>query len=79
MSDSVMCRVAISLYVLQEIIKKEFYKKKKKYPLDIRHISSHIQEYFTLNDVPEMPALTQWEAHKCIIHGKFLAIADKLK
>lgn len=40
----------------------------------VNQICEDIGQFFSENYTPDTALLTQWEAHKCIIRGKFLAL-----
>lgn len=48
-------------------------------PGDLATIRQHIEEFFRLNNTPDIFHLTQWEAHKCVIRGHMLSIAARRK
>lgn len=45
----------------------------------IRQINTRLQQYFQENSSPETTPVTLWEAHKCVIRGKLIALATKEK
>lgn len=46
-------------------------------PGDLAAIKQTIGDYFRHNDTPDVPPMTQWEVHKCIVHRHLLAIAAR--
>lgn len=36
-------------------------------------------DYFRENNTPDTSQFIQWEAHKCVLRGKFLALASAVK
>lgn len=48
-------------------------------PATIKHLRTRIRLYFTENTSPEVSPISLWEAHKCVIRGKLLALAAKSK
>lgn len=42
-------------------------------PIYIQNFNSCLEDYFTQNDNHETSLLNQWEAHKCVIRGEFIA------
>lgn len=48
-------------------------------PGDLANITQTIGEYFRQNDTPDASPMTQWEAHRCVVHGHFLTIAARKK
>lgn len=42
-------------------------------------IRNSLQNYFKENGTPEMALLTQWEMHKCVLRGTFLALSAAWK
>lgn len=46
---------------------------------DVESIRPTNQEYFQLNDTPDVAPMNQWEAQKCVVQGHLLAIAARKK
>lgn len=38
-----------------------------------------LTDFFALNDTPDTSPPTQWEAHKCVIRGKLIALTTAQK
>ncbi|CAH2221512.1 Hypothetical predicted protein [Pelobates cultripes] len=48
--------------------------------LDARTTAQQLlTQYFNINDTPDMPSLTVWEAHKCVLQGHFNSINTRCK
>lgn len=48
-------------------------------PADVATLKQAISDYFLLNNTPDVSPMTQWEAHKCVVHGHLLSIAARRK
>lgn len=47
-------------------------------PIDIQNFNDALKDYFLQNENDETSISTQWEAHKCVIRGEFIARLAKL-
>lgn len=45
----------------------------------LARLSTSLAQFFQENETPDMHPLTVWEAHKCVIRGELIAMADQSK